>query len=51
MHAATVQRVRRRFAEGGLDAALNDRPRTGAPPKLDGKQKAMVIASACTDAP
>jgi transposase len=51
VHPATVQRVRRRFAEHGLDPALNDRPRSGAPPKLDGKQEAMVIALACTDAP
>ena len=51
VHPATVQRVRRRFAEGGLDAALVDRPRPGAPPKLDGKREAMVIALACTEAP
>jgi transposase len=51
VHADTVRRVRRRFAEHGLDAALTDRPRPGAPPKLDGKQEAMVIALACTDAP
>ena len=51
VHPATVRRVRRRFAEGGLDAALIDRPRPGAPPKLDGKQEAMVIALACTEAP
>src|SRR5262245_53287508 len=51
VHPSTVQRVRRRFAEHGLDAALNDRPRSGAPSKLDGKQEAMVIALACTDAP
>src|SRR5689334_25446421 len=49
VHPATVQRVRRRFAERGLDAALNDRPRPGAPPKLGGKQEAMVIALACTE--
>ena len=51
VHADTVGRVRRRFAERGLDAALNDRPRPGAPPKLDGKQEAMVVALACTEAP
>ena len=51
VHPATVRRVRRRFAEHGLDAALNDRPRPGAPPKLDGKQEAKVIALACTNAP
>ena len=51
VHTSTVRRVRRRFVEHGPDAALNDRPRPGAPPKLDGKQEAMVIALACTDAP
>jgi transposase len=51
VHPATVRRVRRRFAEHGLDAALNDRPRPGAPAKLDGKQEAVVIALACTEAP
>ena len=51
VHADTARRARRRFAEHGLDAALTDRPRPGAPPKLDGKQEAMVIALACTDAP
>ena len=51
IHPATVQRVRRRFAEHGLDAALNDRHRPGAPPKFDGKREALVIALACTDAP
>jgi transposase len=51
VHPSTVRRVRRRFAEHGLDVALNDRPRSGAPPKLDGKQEAMVVALACTGAP
>jgi transposase len=51
VHPSTVQRVRRRFAEHGTAAALTDRPRPGAPPKLGGKQEAMVIALACTDAP
>jgi transposase len=51
VHPSTVQRVRRRFAELGLDAALTDRPRPGAPPKLDGKQEAMVVALACTEPP
>ena len=51
VHPDTVRRVRRRFAEHGLDAALTDRPRPGAPPKLDGKQEAVVIALACTEAP
>jgi transposase len=48
---STVERLRKRFAGDGLDAALNDRPRSGAPPKFDGKQEAMLIALACSDAP
>jgi transposase len=51
VHVATVQRTRRRFATEGLEAALADKPRPGAPPKLDGKQEAMVVALACSRAP
>jgi transposase len=47
----TVANVRRRFAAGGLDAALNDRPRPGAVPVLDGKAEAIVIATACSPVP
>jgi transposase len=46
----TVANVRRRFA-AGLDAALNDRPRPGAVPVLDGKAEAIVIATACSPVP
>jgi transposase len=47
----TVANVRRRFATGGLDPALNDRPRCGGPAKLDGKAEAVVIALACSPTP
>jgi transposase len=47
----TVANVRRRFAAGGLDAALNDRPRPGAKPLLDGKAEAIIIATACSPVP
>ncbi len=47
----TVARIRRRFAEGGLDAAVSEKARGGAPPKLDGKQEALIIALACSPAP
>lgn len=49
--AGTVANVRRRFAAGGLDAALNDKPRPGAVPVLDGKAEAIVIATACSPVP
>jgi transposase len=47
---ATVERTRKRFVEAGL-SALDERPRPGARPKLTGKQKAHVIAVACSKAP
>jgi transposase len=47
----TVANVRRRFAAGGLDAGLHDRPRPGAKPLLDGKAEALVIATACSPVP
>src|SRR4051812_35778654 len=40
----TVANVRRRFATGGLGPALNDRPRSGGPAKLDGKAGAVADA-------
>lgn len=46
-----VERVRRRFVEGGLARALNDGPRPGQRRKLDGKQEARLIAEVCSTAP
>jgi transposase len=49
---STVERVRRRYVEEGLEAALNHRPHTtGHPHCLDGKQEAQLIALACSAAP
>ena len=48
---STVSRVRRRFVEGGLERALNDRPRPGQRRKLDGNQEAYLVAVACSPAP
>ncbi len=48
---STVERTRQRYAEGGLEAALHDKPRPGGAPKLDGKQQAFLIALACSDTP
>jgi transposase len=48
---ATVERLRKRFVEGGLDAALSERPRPGGQRKLDGKQEAFLIALACSTPP
>ena len=48
---STVIRVRQRFVEGGLERALNDRPRPGKRRKLDGKHEAHLVAVACSAAP
>lgn len=48
---STVERLRKRFATEGLETALAEKPRYGAPAKLDGKQEAMIVALACSDAP
>lgn len=49
----TVERVRQRFVEDGLDAAL-DRKKRFTPPrpvKLDGRAEARLIALACSPPP
>lgn len=47
---ATVERIRKRFVESGLDA-IKERSRPGKKPKLDGKAQARLIAEACSKAP
>ena len=51
VHPQTVRNIRKRFAEEGLDAALQERPRLRGPPKLDAKQEAFLVAVACSDPP
>jgi transposase len=48
---STVERIRKRCAREGLGAALSEKPRSGAPAKLNGKQEALIVALACSDAP
>ena len=47
----TVERVRRRFATGGMDAAIKDKPQPGRPRALSSKRAAHLIAIACSPAP
>ncbi len=52
--SATVERTRQKFVEGGLDWALRERPRPGGTRKLrklDGKQEAFLVATACSTPP
>ncbi len=48
---ATVERLRKRFVDEGLDAALADKPRPGGQRKLDGKAEALLVALACSTPP
>jgi transposase len=48
----TVERVRKRFAQEGLEAALFPRPRLTVPKRrLDGEQEAQLIALTCSAPP
>lgn len=50
---ATVERTRRRFASGGLDAAVQRKPQPPRPHKrrLDGDGEARLVMLACSAAP
>ena len=48
---STVERIRKRFVEGGVEWALTERPRPGGIPKLQGKDEAFLIATACSAPP
>jgi len=50
---STVERVRKRFVEEGLEDALSERPRIGGVlrRKLDGHQEAYLMALACSEPP
>ncbi len=47
----TVERLRKRCVEGGVEHALNDGFRKGAPRKLTGRDEAMLVALACSAPP
>jgi len=47
----TVSRIRRRYADGGLAAALYDRPRPGRPVEIGGESEAKLFTLACSSPP
>lgn len=51
VHRTTVEELRKRCVEEGLEAALSERPRPGKTPLLDDKQGAYLIALACSAPP
>lgn len=47
----TVERIRKRYAQAGLEAAINEKPRSGRPIGISAQTRAKVTALACTKAP
>jgi putative transposase len=47
----TVFNVKRRYLAEGLDSALQDKPRSGKPPRISGAARAKITALACSAAP
>lgn len=49
--AGTVLSIRHRFLQEGLQAALFEKPRPGATPKITGEVEAQITVLACSDPP
>lgn len=47
----TINRIRKRYCEGGLEFALYEKPRCGAPLKIDGRVEAELTLLACSEPP
>ena len=50
-HPRTVERLRQRAVEEGVEAALSDRSRPGAARKLSPSAEALLVAEACATPP
>lgn len=48
---ASVERIRRRYVENGLESALNEQPRSGRPREISGETRAKITALACSTPP
>ena len=49
--ARTVASTRQRYVEEGMEGALNEKPRSGKPPKLTRPDEAMLALIACSEPP
>ena len=48
---STANRMRKRYCEGGLEFALHEKARSGAPTKIDGRIEAQLTLLACSEPP
>ena len=46
-----IYQTRQKFAQDGLETALSEKPRCGGPRKLNAKGEALLVATACSEAP
>ena len=51
VNRSTVAQIKKRYAENGLSAALEEKPRPGQPSKYNERDEAEIIATACCRAP
>lgn len=47
----TIVQIKKRYCQEGLDSAINEKPRSGAPIKIDGTIEAQVTLIACSEPP
>jgi len=47
----TIINIANNYEEKGLEAALNDDPRTGRPVEIDDRMKSQIVAMVCSDPP
>jgi transposase len=48
---STANRIRKRYCEGGLNLALIEKARSGAPPKIDARIESQLTLLACSEPP
>jgi len=47
----TTERTRKAFVLEGIEISIGEKPRPGAPKKVDGRAEAQIIAKACSKPP
>jgi transposase len=51
VNRTTIYRVRKEYCTAGINNALEEKPRCGAPAKIDGRVEATLTMLACADPP
>ena len=51
VNRTTIYRVRKAYRTTGINKALEEKPRRGAPAKIDGRVEATLTMLACSDPP